>query len=150
MEFVSHDDCPKTLGLHWNTLKDDMYVSIPKIEYHGKLTKRQLVSNIAKVYDVMGWLSPVILFAKSLLQQVWESRVDWDDSVPGNILADWSRWVSELPVLSHRCIPRCMLIPARRSAPDKSMAFLMPLRRDLELLCTFEPSTLTQVSQYLW
>ncbi len=113
MEFVSHDDCPKTLGLHWNTLKDDMYVSIPKIEYHGKLTKRQLVSNIAKVYDVMGWLSPVILFAKSLLQQVWESRVDWDDSVPGDILADWSRWVSELPVLSHRCIPRCYADPSK-------------------------------------
>ncbi len=57
IEFVSHDDYPKTVALHWNTLKDEMYVSIPRIEYHGKLTKRQLVSGIAKVYDIiMGWL----------------------------------------------------------------------------------------------
>ena len=113
MEFVSHDDCPKTLGLHWDTRRDEMYVSIPTLEHNGELTKRQLVSHIAKIYDIMGWLSPVILFAKSLLQQVWESRVEWDDSVPPDILAEWLRWVSELPLLSHRSIPRCYASPGK-------------------------------------
>lgn len=46
------------------------------------LTKRTLVSSIAKIYDVLGWFSPVIIKVKTLLQRLWESEVDWDEPVP--------------------------------------------------------------------
>ena len=46
------------------------------------ITKRQLVSEIAKTFDVLGWFSPTLIKAKILLQHVWEHRIDWDDTVP--------------------------------------------------------------------
>ena len=66
----------------------------------------QLVSDIAKTNDVLGWFSPVIVTAKILLQHLWEERLQWDDPVPDSILAVWSRWKDELPLLSSHHIPR--------------------------------------------
>ncbi len=48
-------------------------------------SKRALVSDIAKTYDVLGWFAPVIIKAKIMLQKTWESRVDWDELVPEEI-----------------------------------------------------------------
>ena len=44
---------------------------------------------------------------KILLQRLWESKVDWDDSVPEEIEDTWRKWRSELSVLSTLGIPRC-------------------------------------------
>ena len=66
----------------------------------------QLVSDIAKTNDVLGWFSPMIVTAKILLQHLWEERLQWDDPVPDSILAVWSRWKDELPLLSSHHIPR--------------------------------------------
>ena len=71
------------------------------------LTKRALVSDIAKMYDVFGWFSPSTIKAKILLQQVWERKISWDDPVPSSIYDIWFQWRSELHLLSERHIPRC-------------------------------------------
>ncbi len=70
------------------------------------MTKRTLVSDVAKTFDVLGWYSPTIVKAKILLQRLWSERVDWDELVPEAILHEWSRWRSELPLLSRHYIPR--------------------------------------------
>ena len=46
------------------------------------LTRRALVSDIAKVVDVLRWYSPTIMKAKILLQLLWSERIGWDDCVP--------------------------------------------------------------------
>ena len=38
------------------------------------------MSDIAKTFDVLGWFSPTIK-VKFLLQQLWEQKVDWDETV---------------------------------------------------------------------
>ncbi len=50
------------------------------------MTKRALVSDLAKTFDVLGWYSPTIVKAKIFLQQLWLEKVDWDDPVPDAIL----------------------------------------------------------------
>jgi hypothetical protein len=52
---------------------------------NDSITKRALVSDIAKMYDMFGWFSPSTIKAKILLQQVWEKRIGWDDPVPSSI-----------------------------------------------------------------
>lgn len=71
------------------------------------MTKRSLVSDVAKTFDVLGWYSPTIVKAKILLQMLWLEKIGWDDPVPGAILQEWSRWRRELPILSEHHIPRC-------------------------------------------
>ena len=97
----------KTLGIEWHSVLDHFRLSVANHSSHKTLTKRALVSDIAKTYDVLGWFAPVIIKAKILLQSVWESKVDWDEEVPEHIFEEWSRWRSQLKSLTQVHIPRC-------------------------------------------
>ena len=52
-------------------------VDIPSDRHYlvETLTKRTLASDIAKIFDVLGW------FSKILLQKLWQHKIDWDDDV---------------------------------------------------------------------
>ena len=71
------------------------------------LTKRSLVSDVAKTFDVLGWYSPTIVKAKILVQTLWSEKVGWDDPVPKPIVEQWLQWRNQLPLLANHCIPRC-------------------------------------------
>ena len=77
---------------------------LPPLE---NVTKRLLVSDVAKTFDVLGWFAPSIIKAKILLQRLWEQKVDWDDPVPQPIHHDWLQWRRELKLLADKNIPRC-------------------------------------------
>ena len=99
----------KTLGLEWNTTTDMFNLTISESPPPSIVTKRALGSDIAKVFDALGWFSPATITMKILLQRLWESKVDWDDSVQEEIEDTWRKWRSELSVLSTLGIPRCYL-----------------------------------------
>ena len=65
----------KVLGIDWNTESDSLCptTSIDLSEHH--LTKRMLVSDIARVYDVLGWYSPTKIKLKPLLQQLLVAKI---------------------------------------------------------------------------
>ena len=104
---TSEQDYTKTLGLEWNTTSDTFHLTVSELPQSEVVTKRILVSDIAKVFDVLGWFAPATVTMKILLQRVWEERVDWDDPVPEKIQGIWHQWRSELPSLAHRQVPRC-------------------------------------------
>ena len=64
------------------------------------------MSNVAKIFDILGWFSPTIISMKILLQRVWELRLDWDEMVPIEIQSIWMQWRSELPSLYSKPISR--------------------------------------------
>ena len=97
----------KTLGVEWNAHFDHFRLTVSQLPPLENITKRALVSDIAKTFDVLGWFSPTIIKAKILLQQTWEQKIDWDDQVPPAIFDSWIRWRSELDSLSTKHIPRC-------------------------------------------
>lgn len=35
------------------------------------VTKRKILSTIAKLFDLLGWLAPIVIVAKVLIQNVW-------------------------------------------------------------------------------
>ncbi len=96
----------KALGLEWNVKHDNFRLTMNNVNKSDRLTKRMLVSNIAKLFDVLGLLSPIVIKMKILLQCLWELRIDWDDYVPSKILEVWAQWESELPQLITCRIPR--------------------------------------------
>ena len=97
----------KALGIEWNVTMDHFRLTVAKLSPLGNITKRTLISDIAKIFDVLGWFSPSVIKMKILLQQLWELKVDWDDPAPSPICDVWIRWRSELESLSDRHIPRC-------------------------------------------
>ena len=101
------EEYTKTLGIEWNAALDDFRLTIADPPPLDNITKRVLVSDIAKTFDVLGWFSPATIKVKILLQQLWEQKIDWDDSVPSSIQEAWFQWRSELQLLAEKHIPRC-------------------------------------------
>ena len=97
----------KTLGIEWNPSSDQFRLTVSKLPTSDHLTKRLLVSDVAKTFDVLGWFSPSIIKAKILLQRCWEQKLNWDDPVPSAIHDAWYNWRSELHLLTEKCVPRC-------------------------------------------
>ena len=67
-DILSHSDqYTKTLGIEWNALCDHFRVHVTELPPIESMTKRSLVSDVAKTFDVLGWYSPTIVKAKILL-----------------------------------------------------------------------------------
>ena len=96
---------PKALGLIWDSRQDSMatHVELPA-DYSS--TKRGVVSDIAKTFDILGWLSPVILVMKLLYRQLWVQQLDWDKEVPDDLKLQHENWRNNLPLLAGLRMPR--------------------------------------------
>ncbi|KAJ0175497.1 hypothetical protein K1T71_008656 [Dendrolimus kikuchii] len=94
----------KILGLYWSKL-DDCFVfkvAVPD----NKCTKRIILATVARLWDIMGFIAPVILHAKLILKKLWMSKIDWDDCPPHHILESWTKFRNELSFLNEFKIPR--------------------------------------------
>ena len=90
----------KALGIQWNTLTDKITYNVKEREFNTKITKRSVLSNIARIYDPIGLLGPVIVNAKLLMQRIWQSNTDWDESLPQDIHTAWLHIKEQLPALN--------------------------------------------------
>ena len=97
----------KTLGIEWNVSLDHFRITVVTPPPHETLTKRVLICNIARTFDVPGWFPPTVVKAKILLQRLWEEKVQWDEPVPSELEQTWSQWISELGLLTEKHIARC-------------------------------------------
>ena len=82
---IDSETYTKTLGVEWNYNSDQFRLMVADIVHTEVLTKRALTSDIAKVYDALGWIAPATIKAKILLQRLWEEKIQWDDP------ARWTR-----------------------------------------------------------
>lgn len=82
----------KTLGITWNTRDDKICYFARPIEITGTVSKRKILSEIAKIYDPLGLLGPVILYAKQLMQELWRTQMHWDESVSQSTYLKWSEF----------------------------------------------------------
>ncbi|XP_049868141.1 uncharacterized protein LOC126368289 [Pectinophora gossypiella] len=94
----------KILGLHWVPADDVFTFSV-----NTKLrvcTKRNILSTIARLWDLVGLVAPVILLAKLILKSLWQANVDWDGTPPPKIMSLWQQFEAELPFLESVRLPR--------------------------------------------
>ncbi|XP_070855585.1 uncharacterized protein [Drosophila suzukii] len=89
----------------WASNHPDILESIPTTD----------LSNIARLFDPLGYLAPVIIAAKILLKEVWSFRIerkdeppaslDWDDPLPDQLAERWRQLIKELPDIEEIHIP---------------------------------------------
>ncbi|XP_039309090.1 uncharacterized protein LOC105201565 [Solenopsis invicta] len=98
------NDVVRTLGLVWEPSTD---VFLFTIRFNKQVrSKRELLSEISKLFDPLGLLGPVITLAKLLMQETWKIEINWDSELPASTLSKWEKLQSELsnsPILR---IPR--------------------------------------------
>ena len=92
------------LGLKWNKEKDTIGVTFPENE--STPTKRGILSKVAKIYDPLGLVSPIILGGKLLYREACNEKCPWDATLPKHLVKKWLKWESQLPCLVE--IPRAL------------------------------------------
>ena len=101
----------KTLGVLWEATADVFTFFVQAPEVNMKLTKRNVLSTIATIFDPLQFLAPFTIRAKVLMQEIWLAGIGWDDILTDDLIAKWRRWISELHRLSHVTIPRSLRLP---------------------------------------
>ncbi|XP_076549271.1 uncharacterized protein LOC143308200 [Osmia lignaria lignaria] len=100
----------KTLGIVWKSSEDSITYEVKTQTVTTHITKRLISSEIAKIYDPLGLLGPVIINAKILLQRLWSIKVDWDESLPMDIHTEWMNYYKQLPLLNNIIFSRKTII----------------------------------------
>ena len=92
----------KALGVHWDTGRDTLHVATPQLDAGATPTKRQVLSDVACTFDVLGLFTPITITLKILLQKVWLLGLDWDDVLPSELVEIWRSWRQQLTCITTR------------------------------------------------
>ncbi|XP_060802442.1 uncharacterized protein LOC132902227 [Amyelois transitella] len=98
----------KILGLEWQPESDTFVFKINNDD--RSCTKRSILSSIARLWDVLGFAAPVIVYAKLLIKELWLQKVGWDEAPPTNISAMFIKFREQLPLLANLKIPRHLAV----------------------------------------
>jgi len=95
---IEDNQTVKTLGIVWNPKKDVFSFRYSHSSTHGStcMTKRQILSDISSLFDPIGWLAPVVIKAKILMQQIHITNQNWDDQVPVKLQEIWLEMCHDL------------------------------------------------------
>nr|CAH7736507.1 unnamed protein product [Callosobruchus chinensis] len=102
---ISDNEQTDSLGLLWHSATDNLQYDIKPYNPPSRLTKRHILSTVAKIYDPLGLVGPVIVKAKILLHVIWQLKYDWDLPLPKNIAEQWHNLTEQLHTLSQLKIP---------------------------------------------
>ena len=95
----------RVLGIQWSVGLDCFGFSI--VLKDQPLTRRGVLATVASVYDPLGFLAPLVLRAKKILQEICTRGVSWDDPLPEEVRPRWEWWKLDLLRLKELQIPRC-------------------------------------------
>lgn len=99
------------LGITWNNQSDtlsfkvnfELINQITEAEQRQpevKLTKRLLLSQVARIYDPVGFAAAFLIRAKIGMQVLWQTGVDWDEEPPPAIRYKWIELFKEMKELN--------------------------------------------------
>ncbi|XP_067210840.1 uncharacterized protein [Linepithema humile] len=94
-----------SLGLLWHPMTDEFSFELSFLS-KDRITKRSILSTIAKIFDPLGFLAPVIIIGKLILQRLWTLKLDWDQDLPDDLVHDWIKFINDCDTLPLLTFPR--------------------------------------------
>lgn len=94
----------RMLGVAWNMDTDSF--SFPLQGNERPVSRRNLLSQLAAVYDPLGWIGPFVLPMKLLFQDLVKSGIGWDEPLDPPAQARWQRCHEVLKSLAEVSLPR--------------------------------------------
>lgn len=103
---ISDNETVKTLGVYWNPTKDEFRFKVHLNVDEKEFSKRTVLADIAKLFDPLGWITPVMIKAKLLLQELWIKEYTWDQQLSEDIAIKWGKFRRDLTSIENISIPR--------------------------------------------
>jgi len=94
------EELASAFGVNWN--HHALFFKFTARNQSTIITKRTILFP----FDPLRLLSPLIVVAKILLQELWFANLCWDDSVPQNIHTAWTEFFESFQTVSLLSIPR--------------------------------------------
>ena len=105
----------KVLGVVWNNHTDMFTLKVkPELllsQEPAMLSKRTILSQVARIYDPIGFASAFLIRAKIGLQELWEKGVGWDEKLPSETQERWTNLFQEMKTLNGTSFERCLTPP---------------------------------------
>ncbi|XP_068750786.1 uncharacterized protein [Montipora capricornis] len=105
----------KVLGVVWNSHTDMFTLKVkPELllsQEPAMLSKRTILSQVARIYDPIGFASAFLIRAKIGLQELWEKGVGWDEKLPSETQEKWTNLFQEMKSLNGTSFERCLTPP---------------------------------------
>ena len=101
----------KILGVIWNCQSDTFHLSLAHIAEKAKdlePTKRNVLSLLASLFDLLGLIRPVTVSMKILFQEICSSGLDCDETLTGEIKGQLSKGVKDLLQTKEIKVSRCL------------------------------------------
>lgn len=105
IEVKDENPTVKTLGLQYSQ-KEDAFSYKIRVPEKVTFTKRGLLSMAASIYDPIGWMLPVIMLLRMMIQGLWMQKLDWDDKIEETIVKKFQKIIDQLHRLREIRIPR--------------------------------------------
>ncbi|XP_053692563.1 uncharacterized protein LOC128741013 [Sabethes cyaneus] len=103
----------RVLGVVWESTEDVFcFASASKTEFSEILqgnecpTKRMVLSFVMAQFDPAGFLAPLVVRGKMLVQDLWRSGCEWDDRIDDVSFKKWMRWTQLMRQVELIKIPR--------------------------------------------
>lgn len=103
---LSFDNLPleRALGIQWDVESDHFQLCVGLKDQPA--TRRGILSTVASLFDPLGFVAPVLLKAKIILQDTCRQGMGWDDPLPDELQPKWEQWRTDLAQLNNVTIPR--------------------------------------------
>ncbi|CAB3998688.1 Hypothetical predicted protein [Paramuricea clavata] len=86
----------KILGHVWDKREDTLEIQVPAIPETEPVTKRSISSQLGKVYDPLGIISPTMAEGKHIYREACEEKKGWNAEVSPELKIQWHKWNKQL------------------------------------------------------
>ena len=105
------DATSKALGISWSPKSDYLEYNVTFDVCSLPLTKRNVLSNLSKVFDPLGLVSPLLITGKILMQEIWKRKLEWDEVLSDSLQRSWLEFTRSLSQTPKLRIPRYVFAP---------------------------------------
>ena len=90
----------KISGVPWNKITDNLSISIPK--FQQAVTKRNVLSYVASIYDLIGNIPSCHVLGKVIYSEVCDEKIPWDAEAPEPLKNKFVKWVRDTSSLKSK------------------------------------------------
>ncbi|GBM98591.1 hypothetical protein AVEN_215101-1 [Araneus ventricosus] len=104
---TSTDENVSVLGLVWHMDTDTLSCKIEQtVTLEKPITKRLVLAIAHQIFDPTGFTTPVMLIPKLILQETWNLKLKWDDTLPDDLVRKFKSWYRQLYLIANIRVPR--------------------------------------------